>query len=168
VRNTTTGENALWEANADGTNSHPLLPGWKGAENPCCGIWTRDGRYYVFEATGNIWALPEARFLQRRPSEPVQLTFGPLLFSGVMPSRDGKRLFVVGDQRKGRLARYDAGTKQFVPYLDELSRASRVGRCRGRLHGVSGGHAVAQPDGWQRAAAINLFTDARRTPAVVT
>jgi Tol biopolymer transport system component len=44
-----------------------------------------------------------------------------MLFSGVMPSRDGKRLFVVGDQRKGRLARYDAGTKQFVPYLDELS-----------------------------------------------
>jgi Tol biopolymer transport system component len=121
VRDTKTGEGALWEAKADGTNAHALLPGWKGAENPCCGIWTRDGRYYVFEAAGNIWALPEARFLQRRPSEPVQLTFGPMWFSGVMPSRDGKRLFVVGDQRKGRLARYDAGTKQFVPYLDELS-----------------------------------------------
>jgi eukaryotic-like serine/threonine-protein kinase len=121
VRDTKTGVSALWEANADGTNAHPLLPGWKGAENPCCGIWTRDGRYYVFEATGNIWALPERRFLQRRPSEPVQLTFGPMLFSGVMPSRDGKRLFVVGDQRKGRLARYDVGSKQFVPYLDELS-----------------------------------------------
>jgi eukaryotic-like serine/threonine-protein kinase len=121
VRDTKTGEGALWEVKADGTNAHPLLPGWKGAENPCCGIWTRDGRYYVFEAAGNIWALPEARFLQRRPSEPVQLTFGPMMFSGVMPSRDGKRLFAVGDQRKGRLARYDAGSKRFVPYLDELS-----------------------------------------------
>jgi Tol biopolymer transport system component len=51
----------------------------------------------------------------------VQLTFGPLKFSGVMPSRDGQRLFVLGDQEKGRVARYDAGQKQFVPFVPELS-----------------------------------------------
>jgi dipeptidyl aminopeptidase/acylaminoacyl peptidase len=38
-----------------------------------------------------------------------------------MPSRDGKRLFAVGDQSRGRLTRYDAGSKQFVPYLGDLS-----------------------------------------------
>ena len=122
VRNATTGATALWEVNADGTNGHPLLPGWTGGESPCCGIWTPDGRYYVFEASGNIWARPEQESaLRRRSHEPVQLTFGPMMFSGVMPSRDGKRLFAVGDQRRGRLARYDPGSKQFVPYLEDLS-----------------------------------------------
>jgi Tol biopolymer transport system component len=51
----------------------------------------------------------------------VQLTFGPLRFSGVMPSRDGKRLFAVGDQHKGRLARYDPQSKQYVDYLGGIS-----------------------------------------------
>jgi hypothetical protein len=84
----------IWEAGADGSNPHPLLPGWTGAQNPCCGTWTADGRYYVFEADGNLWARSEAGGLFRRASsDPVQLTFGPLRFSGVMPSRDGKRLF---------------------------------------------------------------------------
>jgi Tol biopolymer transport system component/predicted Ser/Thr protein kinase len=120
VQNPKTTEVALWEANADGTSAHALLAGWNGAQNPCCGTWTPDGRQYVFEASGNLWTLPEPRF-GRGPSVPVQLTFGPIIFSGVMPSRDGKRLFAVGDQRKGRLARYDAASKRFVPYLGEVS-----------------------------------------------
>jgi Tol biopolymer transport system component/predicted Ser/Thr protein kinase len=112
---------ALWEADSNGGNAHALLPGWMGARSPCCGTWTPDGKQYVFEASGNLWTLPEPRFLGRGPSGPVQLTFGPIVFSGVMPSRDGKRLFAVGDQRKGRLARYDAASKRFLPYLGELS-----------------------------------------------
>ena len=121
VRDNKTGTNALWEADGGGANPHALLPGWTGAQNPCCGTWTPDGSQYVFEASGNLWTLPEARFLGRRASGPVQLTFGPIIFSGVMPSRDGKRLFAVGDQRKGRLVRYDAASRRFVPFLGELS-----------------------------------------------
>jgi eukaryotic-like serine/threonine-protein kinase len=123
VRDASTGASALWEVNADGTNVHPLLPDWRGAESPCCGIWTPDSRYFVFVAAdGNIWARAEEESLFRRRSrEPVQLTFGPIHFGNVMPSRDGKRLFAVGDQSKGRLARYDASSKQFVPYLGDLS-----------------------------------------------
>jgi Tol biopolymer transport system component/tRNA A-37 threonylcarbamoyl transferase component Bud32 len=112
------GTRTLWEANADGSGAHPLLPGWGGASNPCCGSWTPDGRYYAFEAGGNIWALREpSGFLGRRAPEPVQLTFGPLRYSRVTPSRDGTRLFVGGDQDKGELVRYDAASRQFTPYL---------------------------------------------------
>jgi Tol biopolymer transport system component len=117
-----TGSTSLWEASADGSDPHPLLPGWTGAQNPCCGAWTADGRYYVFEAGGNLWARAEARSLFRRPTDaPTQLTFGPLLFSGVMPSRDGTHLFAIGEQLRGRLARYDAQSKQFVEFLGGLS-----------------------------------------------
>jgi eukaryotic-like serine/threonine-protein kinase len=120
VQDTRTGTSTIWEANADGTNAHPVLVASAG-HNPCCGIWTPDARYFVFEDGGNIWALREPGLIPRRSSEPVQLTFGPLTFSGVTPSRDGKRLFVRGDQSKGQLVRYDATAKRFVPFLSDLS-----------------------------------------------
>ena len=78
--------------------------------------WRTMGRYYLFEADGISVALPEAAGILRRTGEPVQLTVGPLRFRSVMPSRDGKRLFVVGDQERGTLARYDPASKQFVEY----------------------------------------------------
>jgi serine/threonine protein kinase/Tol biopolymer transport system component len=122
VRDVKTGDFSLWEAAADGTNPHRLLSEWKGARSPCCGAWTPDGRHFVFEADGNLWVLTETRSLFRRgSSEPVQLTFGPVRFSGVTPSRDGKHLFATGDLAKGRLARYDGTSKQFVDYLGGMS-----------------------------------------------
>ena len=39
----------MWEMQADGSDLHPLLPGWKTDISACCGDWTRDGRYYIFE-----------------------------------------------------------------------------------------------------------------------
>ena len=69
VRDAKTGVFAIWEAAADGSNPRPLLPGWTGAQNPCCGVWTADGRYYVFEAEGNLWARAEAGGLFRRRLE---------------------------------------------------------------------------------------------------
>src|SRR5262249_29394796 len=115
------GSGSVWEARADGGDPHPLLPGWTGPPR-CCGGWTADGRYFVFEAGGNLWARPEARSLFRRTTDaPTQLTFGPLLFSRVLPSRDGKHLYAIGDQRRGRLARYDPKSHQLVEFLRGLS-----------------------------------------------
>jgi Tol biopolymer transport system component len=132
---------AIWEVHADGSGVRQMLQGWHGAPNPSCGCWTQDGRYYVFEASGNIWALAEPRLLHRVPA-PVQLTFGPLRFSRVMPSRDGHKLFAVGDQENGRLLRYDAGSKQFVPFLSDLSAE----------------HLAVSPDG--RSVVYSAFPDA--------
>ena len=147
VEDAKTGGLTLWEVRVDGTGARDLLPGWKGAENPCCGTWTPDGRYYVFEAEGNLWARREDVDVFRRHSNaPVQLTFGPVKFSGVMPSRDGRRLFAVGDENKGRLARYDT----LLEAIRALSlRPLRRGRGRvarrpvGCLYRFSRGDAVA-------------------------
>ncbi len=37
---------ALWEIRADGSDLHPVLPGWGNPPSECCGAWTPDGRYY--------------------------------------------------------------------------------------------------------------------------
>ena len=117
---------SLWELSADGTNLHPLLSGWNNPPNECCGAWTPDGKYFLFQATRNgrtdIWAMREEGSWSRKGSqEPVQLTYGPLNFLGPVPSKDGKRLFAIGSQPRGELARYDAKSGQFVPYLGGIS-----------------------------------------------
>lgn len=117
---------SLWEVSAEGRDLHPVLPGWNNHPAECCGTWTLDGKYFLFQGRRNgrtdIWAMREEGGLFRKGSqEPMQLTNGPLNFLGPVPSKDGKRLFVIGSQRRGELARYSASSGQFVPYLGGIS-----------------------------------------------
>jgi serine/threonine protein kinase/Tol biopolymer transport system component len=116
---------SLWEVRNDGSNLHPFLSGWHDPPVECCGRWTPDGRYYVFESGTlndyNLFALRETGSLPGRASAPVQLTTGPLIYSAALPSSDGKRLYVQGIQRRGELVRYDTASQNFVPFLGGLS-----------------------------------------------
>jgi serine/threonine protein kinase/Tol biopolymer transport system component len=117
---------SLWEVRADGTNLHQLLAGWRTPPNECCGRWTLDGRYYVFQENalqgGNVFAVPDSTNIFRRASTtPAQLTTGPLLYTSVLPDISGKKLLVQGTQLRGELVRYDLATKQFVPFLGGIS-----------------------------------------------
>lgn len=111
---------SLWEVGADGTGLHRLITNWSGSQ-ACCGYWTPDGNRYVFRSQGNLWVLTEPSWLLHRGNRPVQLTFGPLALTGVAPSHDGRKLFVVGQQQHAELIRYDSHIKQFVPYLSGVS-----------------------------------------------
>jgi len=113
---------SLWEVSTDGSRLHPLLPAWNMHAAECCGNWTPDGRYFVFQSTRNgradLWALPEPSGWWRAPNnQPVQLTAGPMSLSLPLPSKDGKKLFALGDKKGGELVRYDPKSGQFVPYL---------------------------------------------------
>lgn len=105
---------------------HPLFPGWNNPPAECCGNWTSDGKYYVFQSakygTNNIWIVPDRSDWWRKTSrEPVQLTTGPLQFSNPLPSKDGKKLFVAGVQQRAELVGYDTKSGEFVPYLGGIS-----------------------------------------------
>jgi eukaryotic-like serine/threonine-protein kinase len=118
--------NSLWEVRRDGSNLHQLLTGWHTVPNECCGRWTADGRYYVFESgTGrenNIYTLAETTGIFRKIAHtPVQLTTGPVLYSMAVPDLNGRKLFVQGTQPRGELVRYDAKIQQFVPFLGGIS-----------------------------------------------
>ena len=127
---------SLWDMQTDGSNLHPVLPGWKTTAMQCCGDWTRDGRYYIFEVqpsagTIDLWAVRDSPRLFRRASEPVQLTNGPLWYTDPVASPEGDRIFANGALLQGELVRYDTQARQFVPYLS----------------GVSAGEADFSPDG---------------------
>lgn len=124
-----TGVLSIWEALADGTGLRPLLPGWNQPAAECCGNWAPDGNYFVFQATRNgkteIWALREGGGLfdwhTDRHAKPVQLTVGQLNSLAPVFSPDGKRLYVVGQQLRGELERYDAKSGEWAPYLAGIS-----------------------------------------------
>jgi eukaryotic-like serine/threonine-protein kinase len=109
------------EVSVDGSGMHVLLPGWHNPPDECCGKWTADGKYFIFQSQGQIWALPKDAGLFRSAPQPIQLTFSPMTLSSPLPSKDGKRLFVIGRTYRGQLVRYDARQSQFVPFLGGIS-----------------------------------------------
>ena len=116
------GRSSLWEVAPDGTNLHPVFSGWHNPPAECCGRWTPDGKYFVFGSQGNIWARAEkASWFGKTTAQPVQLTSGPLAFFAPLPSKDGKKLFVVGALAHGELTRYDVKSGQFSPFLSGIS-----------------------------------------------
>jgi serine/threonine protein kinase/Tol biopolymer transport system component len=114
----------IWNVSRDGSNPQPFLPGWKTGTDQCCGNWTPNGNYFVFEAGGQIWARRETGSLFHKVSfEPVQLTSGAITYSGfyVVPSKDGKKLFAVEALRRGELESYDSKAKSLTSFLGGIS-----------------------------------------------
>jgi len=114
----------LWEMRRDGSGLHQLLPGWNQSTSLCCGNWTRDGKYYIFQSSSlgknNLWVLPEkAHWFSSNP-EPVQLTNGPLQFGFPVPGKDGKKIYMVGSQPRAELLRFDPKSG-WVSYLGGAS-----------------------------------------------
>jgi Tol biopolymer transport system component len=68
--------------------------------------------------------LPERRSIFQRKPRPFRLISGPLRFGAPGPGRDGKTLFVLGEEARVELFRYDLKAKQFDPYLKGLSAGS--------------------------------------------
>ena len=127
--------NRLWEMSSDGSGLHQLLPGWRPMSSQCCGRWTPDGKFFVFQLRdgprnssyghvpgSQLWVLDERRGLFRRTqTEPVQLTSGPIRWNNPIPSKDGTKIFAHGVIERGELVRYDAQSNQFLPYLGGIS-----------------------------------------------
>ncbi|HLJ15154.1 MAG TPA: protein kinase [Bryobacteraceae bacterium] len=129
VEDDLTAFSSLWEVRSDGTNLHPLLPGWNQPPAERSGIWTPDGNYYVFQSTRNgkteIWALREnrglRRFFDRHRSVPTQVTSGQMSSLSPAFSPDGKTLYVIGEELRGELQHLDKRSMQFVAYAGGIS-----------------------------------------------
>jgi len=125
ARNTT----VLWEIGRDGSKPHALLPRWQNNASACCGNWTADGRYYIFQVTQSepttvttLWALPDSRQARDAgPSLPIQLTSGPMSFGNASPSRDNKTIWAIGVQPAGEVVKYVPDKKSFVPLVSGIS-----------------------------------------------
>jgi Tol biopolymer transport system component len=117
---------SLWEANIDGSHLHHMLNGWNNHVDVCCGSWTPDGKYFIFQSTQNgkssHWAVRETGdALHKVSHEPVELTQGEMSAGSPLPSKDGKSVFFIGSVRRGEVMRYDQKTHSLEPFLRGFS-----------------------------------------------
>jgi Tol biopolymer transport system component len=115
------GQQLAWEVSVLGTNLHRLFEGWHDPPDECCGRWSADGKYFIFQSNGQICALPRKGNFPHSVPAPFTLTSSPLSLSSPLPSKDGKKLLVIGQTYRGELMRYDWNSGQFSPFLGGIS-----------------------------------------------
>jgi Tol biopolymer transport system component len=122
-------KSSLWEIGRDGSNPHALLTNWQYGSTACCGNWTPDGRYYIFQATqsspitiSTLWASPDfGRAADASMPTVAPLTSGPISFGNVSPAGDNKNIWAIGVQPAAEAVKYDSNKKTFVPVLAGVS-----------------------------------------------
>jgi Tol biopolymer transport system component/DNA-binding winged helix-turn-helix (wHTH) protein len=120
---------SLWELPAGSHKPTQILANWSQPASECCGSWTSDGKFFIFQSAHNaaqtgttdLW-----RLIGKDTTSPESLTHGPLSFQAPVPSRDGHSIFFLGVDTHSELQRYSAERKEFVPERTFLADASRV------------------------------------------
>jgi serine/threonine protein kinase/Tol biopolymer transport system component len=122
LRFTVNGSNgsAIWEIASNGSGLHQILTAWNNPPAECCGSWTPDGKYFVFQSSrggvADIWTMREAGSLFHKANHaPVQLTSGPTSTFAPLPGIDGNQIFVRTIQPRGQLVRFDTKAGEFRP-----------------------------------------------------
>ena len=122
-------QTSLWEVGRDGSNPHALLPNWQYGSSACCGNWTADGRYYIFQATQSsqttittLWASPDSgRAPGAGPLSVIPLTGGPMSFGNASPAGDNKNVWAIGVQPAAEAVKYDSAKKAFASLVGGVS-----------------------------------------------
>jgi Tol biopolymer transport system component/DNA-binding winged helix-turn-helix (wHTH) protein len=116
---------SLWELPAGSRTPRPILSGWSNPPSECCGTWTADGKYFLFQSTrdGNedLWKLRG-----KDSSGATRITNGPLRYEAPIAARTGHRIFFLGLDTKSELLHYAADRREFLPESNFLSQANRV------------------------------------------
>jgi Tol biopolymer transport system component/DNA-binding winged helix-turn-helix (wHTH) protein len=161
-RNMASRTTSLWQVSADFQHPSPLLPNWSNPSSECCGSWTSDGKYYVFQSLrsgrDDLWKMRERPWFLR-DREPQQVTGGPLDSLAPVAAPQGHRIFFVGENPqiellvatgKGtgfRFAEHDLRSAAFTKY-------SRDGKWVAWLNTADGSLWRSRADGSERVELI--------------
>jgi len=115
---------ALAEVAADGTGLHTIVNA--SPDKRFGGVaWSSDGKYLVYTTSGSagwdMWSLPMQAGFSHRTRQPIRLTNGPLSYSSLVASRDGKQVFAIDTKTRGELVHFDIKSHQFLPLLSGIS-----------------------------------------------
>jgi Tol biopolymer transport system component/DNA-binding winged helix-turn-helix (wHTH) protein len=115
---------SLWQITPSDRTPRRILVGFNQPAAECCGVWTANGRSFVFQSSkgGNndLWELPGLS-----TSNPIRLTDGPLEFESPIAARSGSRIFFMGADSRSELESLSPAG-QLVPVKGFLSNAVRV------------------------------------------
>ncbi len=117
---------ALWEIGTDGKNAHPIDFGLKQGSTSRNGMWTPDGKRFVFIGgdgdTSVVFESVEPRWFEFwKKLSATRISPQKIDVMDMVPSRDSKRLFAVGRLPQAAIMAYDSNAKHWSPYLGGLS-----------------------------------------------
>ncbi|HXP11117.1 MAG TPA: WD40 repeat domain-containing serine/threonine protein kinase, partial [Acidobacteriaceae bacterium] len=116
----------LWSISSDGHDAHPLRLDWPRDASESSGLWTPDGRHFMFssdrEGRQNLYELLQPPWFAfwRKPTA-ARITGNQLPIVAAAAMRDSKGLFVLAKMDEGSMRAYDPRSKKLIPYLDDLS-----------------------------------------------
>jgi Tol biopolymer transport system component len=120
VSDVETNTSALWEVGKDGSSPHEMLAGWDKAHAVCCGVWSKDGKSYILQATQSWPPITTLWVLAESGGEPKQLTDGPMSFGSPWPAENDK-IWALGVKPTAELVKYDAGHENYEKVLSGIS-----------------------------------------------
>lgn len=116
---------SLWEIAQGQRAAHQILKSSSNVVRECCGVWTADGRFFVYEVTQDghtdLWKVDASLDLN-----PSRLTNGPLNYQAPSPGRKGEQIYFVGQDLHSQLERYDFERKKYVPQQGFLADADHI------------------------------------------
>jgi Tol biopolymer transport system component/DNA-binding winged helix-turn-helix (wHTH) protein len=115
---------SLWQITTSDRTPRRLLLDFNQPSGECCGVWTADGRSFVFESSkggnNNLWKLSGDS-----TSNPIRLTDGPLEFESPVAAHSGSRIFFIGADSRSELESVELNG-DLLPVQGFLSTAVRV------------------------------------------
>ena len=125
----------IWQVDGSGANLHPLFAQQADKDRVCCGSWTPSGRAFLYLSnefhSSSIHVRPESsgvvdRLLRwvkwDRQQSSIDIPAAPLdTWGAPAPGLDGKHVYAVGEQLRGKLVRIDPATRKPEPYLGGIS-----------------------------------------------
>jgi Tol biopolymer transport system component/DNA-binding winged helix-turn-helix (wHTH) protein len=93
---------SLWQITSADRKPERILADFSQPSNECCGVWTADGRAFIFQSmrggNSDLWKLSRESI-----SNPQRLTDGPLQFESPVAARSGSRIFFIGADARSEL-----------------------------------------------------------------
>jgi Tol biopolymer transport system component len=119
---------SLWQLTPVNRMPARILPDFSQPASECCGVWTADGKSFVFQSSrdGNsdLWKLSG-----ESTTSPVRLTDGPLQFQSPVAARSGSRIFFLGTDARSQLETVSE-SGQVTPVKGFLASAVRTDTTR--------------------------------------
>lgn len=149
---------SLWDFSFKQDLLEPPLAGWSKPESECCGSWTADAKYFVFQSqhsgSNDIWAMPGASTARPLRTLPWQITSGPLDYEAPVTSPQGHKIYFVGVDSQYELLLQSITSGQFLPlYPNREARwveYSRDGQWMAWLNASDGSLWRSRIDGNER------------------
>ena len=115
---------SLWEVRADGSDLRRVFANSGRTSTECCGVWTPDGRYFLYQAPNagrtSLWSWRQPRVLFAQRGASFALTNDDFAFTQPVVGKETARVFAFGSPAWRRdLMAVDPKTKKLEPILPE-------------------------------------------------